>query len=108
MSDYDVLVVGGGFAGTVAARDLAQSGKRVLQLEARDRLGGRTWYREFASTSKKVEFGGTWVAPQWQQHVGAEIDRYGLSLIESPSPQHFAWPLAGAVSHVPFPIPLDE
>ena len=108
MASYDVLVIGGGFAGTVAARDLAHSGKNVLQLEARDRLGGRTWYRKFADTSKEIEFGGTWVAPKWQPHVGEEIERYNLPLIESPNPQIFAWPLAGQVTYSPFPIPADE
>lgn len=108
MASYDVLVIGGGFAGTVAARDLTHSGKHVLQLEARDRLGGRTWFRQFANTSKEVEFGGTWVAPKWQPHVGAEIERYQLPLIDSPNPQMFAWPLADQVSNSPFPIPVDE
>lgn len=108
MSEYDVIVVGGGFAGTVAARDVAESGKSVLALEARDRLGGRTWYKKFAGTEKDVEFGGTWVAPRWQPHVGGEIERYGLSLIESPSPHIFSWPLGGTVSNAPFPIPVEE
>ena len=108
MSEHDVIVIGGGFSGTAAARDLAQAGKSVLQLEARDRLGGRTWYRAFANTTKEVEFGGTWVAPRWQPNVGAEINRYGLSIIESPTPQCFSWPLGGTISHAPFPIPVEE
>jgi monoamine oxidase len=41
--DADVLVIGGGFAGLVAARDLRERGRNVILLEARDRLGGRTW-----------------------------------------------------------------
>ena len=39
---YDVIVIGAGFAGLRAARDLKDAGKSVLVLEARDRIGGRT------------------------------------------------------------------
>ena len=42
MSEFDVIVVGGGFAGVTAARDLSRAGLSVLVLEARDRLGGPT------------------------------------------------------------------
>ena len=42
----DVIVIGGGFAGVTAAREAAQRGRSVLLLEARDRLGGRTWSTE--------------------------------------------------------------
>jgi monoamine oxidase len=40
---YDVIVIGGGFTGLSAARDLSTAGKSVLIVEARDRIGGRTW-----------------------------------------------------------------
>lgn len=40
---YDAIVIGGGFAGVTAARELQAQGKRTLILEARDRLGGRAW-----------------------------------------------------------------
>lgn len=46
MSDdriFDVIIVGGGFAGLSAARELIQSGKKILVLEARERVGGRCW-----------------------------------------------------------------
>jgi monoamine oxidase len=77
----DALVVGGGFAGATAARELTRSGSRVALLEARDRLGGRTWTSSFAG--QQVEMGGTWV--HWHQpHVWAELSRYGLELAESP------------------------
>ncbi len=40
---YDVIVIGAGFTGLTAARDLSTAEKSVLLLEARDRIGGRTW-----------------------------------------------------------------
>ncbi|MDD9893341.1 MAG: FAD-dependent oxidoreductase, partial [Gammaproteobacteria bacterium] len=39
-TEYDVCVIGAGLSGLTAARELARVGKRVLVLEARDRLGG--------------------------------------------------------------------
>ncbi len=47
--DADVVVVGGGAAGLVAARDLAARGARVLLLEAHDRLGGCVATTEIAA-----------------------------------------------------------
>ncbi len=79
---YDVIVIGAGFAGVTAARDLSRSGKSVLLLEGRDRIGGRTYYQDVPALGRSVEMGGTWV--HWfQPHVFAEITRYGAELIES-------------------------
>jgi monoamine oxidase len=39
--DTDVLIIGAGAAGLLAARHIAAAGRRVLLLEARDYLGGR-------------------------------------------------------------------
>lgn len=41
-----VVVVGAGFAGLMAAWELAQGGCEVVVLEARDRVGGRVWSQE--------------------------------------------------------------
>ena len=38
----DVIVIGAGISGLIAARELAKQGRSVLVLEARDRIGGRT------------------------------------------------------------------
>ncbi len=38
-----VLVLGAGIAGLVAALELSRAGFTVQVLEARDRVGGRTW-----------------------------------------------------------------
>ena len=80
-TDYDVIVVGGGFSGVTAARDCSRNGLRTLLLEARDRLGGRAYDSHFGS--QHVELGGTWV--HWTQpSIWSEILRYGLTIEETP------------------------
>ena len=57
-----VIVVGGGLAGLVAARDLIARGAEVHLLEARDRLGGRVWSIEDAEFSDApIELGGEFI-----------------------------------------------
>jgi monoamine oxidase len=81
-ADYDVIVIGGGFAGVTAARELRMNGLRVLLLEARPRIGGRTFTSQVAG--HEVELGGAFF--HWTQpHAWAEITRYGLE-IEAPPP----------------------
>jgi monoamine oxidase len=107
-SQYDVIVIGGGFAGVTAARNLRQQGHTVLILEARDRLGGRTWTTKFGSST--VDFGGTWV--HWfQPHVWAELTRYQLPVVESPWPERCAWIASNGAHDAPleeFESRLDE
>ncbi|MDN3460712.1 NAD(P)/FAD-dependent oxidoreductase [Rhodococcus sp. APC 3903] len=93
--DSDVIVVGGGFAGVTAARELTQRGTSVVVLEARNRLGGRTWTRP-SDLGKTLEIGGTWV--HWTQpHVWAEIARYDLPLVSSPVAERGLWKVGDEV-----------
>lgn len=88
INDYDVIVIGAGFAGLAAARELRHSGSRVAILEARSRIGGRTWLDERMGLD--LELGGTWV--HWTQpHVWAELRRYGLGVMPSPTPVEAYW-----------------
>lgn len=43
MIGYDSVIIGCGFAGATAARELAEAGKRVLILEQRDHIGGNAY-----------------------------------------------------------------
>ncbi len=87
-SEYDVLIVGGGFAGVTVARELSHKGLRCILLEAKNRLGGRAFTVEFAQA--QVELGGEWV--HWTQpHVWSEITRYGLDVQESSEAREQVW-----------------
>jgi monoamine oxidase len=84
----DVIVVGGGFAGLTAAREASLRGRSVLVLEARERLGGRTWSAEWEGL--RVEYGGAWV--HWHQpHTWSEITRAGLEVELSDDAERAAW-----------------
>jgi monoamine oxidase len=92
--DADVIVIGAGFAGVSAARELHRQGHRVLVLEARDRIGGRTWTD--ARLGRDLEMGGTWV--HWiQPHTWAEMSRYGIEVTPSPTPVRGYWISGGTV-----------
>jgi monoamine oxidase len=89
--DAEVLVLGAGFAGITAARDLRDAGLRVLVLEARDRIGGRTWYREMPGAGISAEYGGMFFSRSTQPHLATEIERYGIAITRSSEPEMVAW-----------------
>lgn len=57
----DVVVVGAGFAGLSAARELSRLGRDVVVLEGRDRVGGRSYTGSLAGVP--VDLGATFVGP---------------------------------------------
>ncbi len=63
----DVVVVGAGIAGLVAARQVARSGRSVLVVEARDRVGGRVLNHQLRQGGV-IEAGGAFVGPT-QDHI---------------------------------------
>jgi monoamine oxidase len=90
--DTDVVVLGAGYAGITAARDLHEAGASVIVLEARDRIGGRTWYREIPGTGVMAEYGGMFISRATQPHLAEEILRYGVAVVPAATqPEMLAW-----------------
>ena len=71
----DVVVVGAGPSGLTAARELTKAGLSVAVLEARDRVGGRTWTDTVDGAV--LEIGGQWVSPD-QTVLLDLLDELGL------------------------------
>lgn len=59
--EKDVVVIGAGVTGLIAANRLVAEGHTVAVLEARDRVGGRTWTNDIEGVT--LEIGGQWVSP---------------------------------------------
>ncbi|MGP5163206.1 flavin monoamine oxidase family protein [Arthrobacter rhombi] len=59
--ERDVVIVGAGPSGLTAAYELTKAGRTVAVLEARDRVGGRTWTKDIEGAT--LELGGQWISP---------------------------------------------
>ncbi|KOB75329.1 putative amine oxidase [Operophtera brumata] len=88
--NYDTIVVGMGPSGTMAATTLAKAGKRVLALEAQDRIGGRVRTVPFGDGI--VELGAEW---SMYRSDGSEADSalvndlltFSLGVVDEPPPE---------------------
>lgn len=82
-TEFDTLVIGGGFAGLAAARELARQGQRVVLLEARGRLGGRAQSVGSQSFDLPVELGAEFIHgthnPVWEVLSEARIPVYEVT-----------------------------
>jgi putrescine oxidase len=76
VEETDVVVIGAGVSGLVTAVRLHEAGRRVIVLEARDRVGGRLLTETVDGV--RLEIGGQWVSPD-QTAALALLDELGLS-----------------------------
>ena len=77
----DVLIIGGGLAGTAAALWLADRGWSATIVEARSRLGGRAHSRAWGEETAPVEYGGGWVRSDHFRMIGLAA-RLGVGLVQ--------------------------
>ncbi|MCA9701634.1 MAG: FAD-dependent oxidoreductase, partial [Myxococcales bacterium] len=83
LPEYDAVIIGAGLSGLTAAWRLREADKRVRVIEARPRVGGRTYTSALAGES--VDLGGQWIGPT-QDRVLALCRYLGLETYE----QHYA------------------
>lgn len=112
---YDVVIVGAGIAGLVAARQLRQHNLSVCIVEANDRIGGRIW----DITSKHghiLPLGATWIGPD-EEKVPALMAELGLKTMPQYETGQLVFRLCGQQKTVmaeenarvgAFPLPGDN
>lgn len=74
---FDVVVVGAGLSGLIAARELQRSGVEVLVLEAADRCGGRALART-STLGSRLDLGGQWIGHD-HHRLAALVDELGAT-----------------------------
>ena len=91
---HDVIVIGAGFAGAAAAREVRRAGREPLIVEARDRVGGRTWTADW--DGRPYERGGNFF--HWfQPHAWSEITAAGCTPVMLPDPVRASRLVGGSI-----------
>lgn len=75
-----VVVIGAGVAGLTAARLLAGQGASVVVLEARDRIGGRTWTDRRGA--HPVDLGASWIHGIEDNPLAEVVSALGMDQVE--------------------------
>jgi monoamine oxidase len=80
-SAVDVIVIGAGLSGLKAAYDVQKSGLSCLVLEARDRVGGKTWSIDPLGTGSAVDVGAAWINDTTQSKIYELVRSLGLGTV---------------------------
>jgi monoamine oxidase len=79
----DVIIIGAGLAGLAAATELQRAGRSFIILEARDRVGGKTWSQPLPNGEQGVvDVGAAWINSTNQSKMYALAKKYGAEILE--------------------------
>ena len=80
MERFDTIVIGAGVAGLTAARLLGRADRRVVVVEARDRVGGRV--HTDRSDGLVTDLGASWIHGITGSPVAAAAEAFGMRTME--------------------------
>lgn len=80
MDRFDTIVIGAGVAGLTAARLLTRAARRVVVVEARDRVGGRVWTDR--RNGLVTDLGASWIHGVTDSPVAAAAEAFGMRTVE--------------------------
>jgi monoamine oxidase len=78
----DVIIIGAGLAGLTAAHEVMSKGYTCVILEARDRVGGKTWSQPLEGGKGVVDLGAAWINDTSQTKMYGLAKRFNADLIE--------------------------
>lgn len=99
-NDADVIVIGAGISGSTAAKALHDQGKRVLILEANDRIGGRTWTEPDGAPGGPIDNGGMFIG-ETHRHLIELGTSLGLEMTPSGKPGDDTYVVRGSLFRAP-------
>jgi polyamine oxidase len=74
-----VIIIGAGLSGSSAANALVAKGYKVTIVEARNRVGGRTW-TDRKSLSKPVDLGAGWIHEADENPITDLCKKYKIAI----------------------------